>query len=186
MAGFSQSVEFTGLNEALRILRQVRNLGEDPTPLLGIFGAILERSVIKRFESSKGPGGVPWPRSKRTLGKKKRGVPSGKTLVDTGDLRNSIRYVVRPGEVEIGSDGLKNPIKAVANQFGSNRQTVVVKHTRTINSAFGVPLPQAKSITIRGHGRVTNLPARPFIGIDADDRADVNEAAREYLIGLFK
>jgi phage gpG-like protein len=178
--GFATEVDVVGLDGLKRIATRVNNLGEDTTPLLEIFGSVLEASVLRRFGEQRGPGGVPWPKSKRAL---KQG---GKTLTDTGDLRDSIRYVIRPGEVEVGSDGLKNPVKAIANQFGSHRQAVVLAHTRTINSAFGVPLPKPVTFNVRPHGMVTNLPARPFVGIDDEDKADMHELGLEYLKGLFQ
>jgi len=189
VTGFSLDVRVTGLEDARRIAQRVRNLGEDPEPLLQIAGSILEASTIRRFQTKQGPGGIPWPPSKRGAGSivGENGPNRHSTLVDTGDLRDSIRYEVRPGEVEVGSDGLKNPVKAIANQVGSNRQTVVLPHTRTITSAFGVPLPGGpKTVNVRAHGRITNLPARPFVGIDDDDRRDVTDAWLDYLRSLFR
>ncbi len=186
-------VEVAGLDNARRIAKRVENLGEDPSVLLNIAGGILEASVIRRFDEERGPGGVVWPKSRRaggySVGRKGPRQPrgkGGKTLTDTGDLRDSIRFVVRPGEVEVGSDGLKNPVKALANQFGSNRQAVVLAHTRTINEAFGVPLPSPVTVNVRPHGRITNLPARPFIGVDDQDRDDIQDAWLDHLKGLFK
>jgi phage gpG-like protein len=110
----------------------------------------------------------------------------GKTLVDTGDLLSSVRNVVRPNEVEVGVDNLnKDPRVAQALQFGSHRQAVVVAHQRTITSAFGVPIP-TRTINVRAHGMITNLPARPFIGVDDVDRRDLNEAWLDHLKGLLK
>lgn len=185
--GFSSNVEVSGIEEARRILANVRNLGADPEPLLHIAGSVLEASVLRRFETGRGPGGVPWPMTKRQVGRAvgRHGPNKAQILVDTGDLRDSIRTRVTPSEVEVGSDGLKNPVKALANQFGSHRQTVVVRHTRTINSAFGVPLPAPKTIEVRAHGRITNLPARPFIGVDDEDRKEITDEWRDYLLGLF-
>lgn len=179
MAGFSATVDVTGLERARRIAAKVRELGGRPEPLLEVAGSVLEASTLARFTNEAGPGGIPWPKSKRALGEAvgPRGpLPAGKTLTDTGDLRDSIRYEVRPNEVTIGSDGLKNPVKALANQFGSRRQTVVVRHTRVIRSAYGVPLPEPRTVNVRSHGRVTNLPARPFVGVDADDRRELTRA----------
>ena len=163
---------------------QIRNLGENTTPLMNIAGSILEASTIRRFDQESGPGGIPWPKSKRALGLVK-GKPAGKTLTDTADMRDSVTHVVRPGQVEVGVDGLKNPIKAPANQFGVSSNGVVIRHTRTINSAFGVPLPAPKTVTVRGHARRMVIPPRPFIGLDDDDRRDLEEAWRDHLIGLF-
>lgn len=177
-----------GLERALRTLQRIRNLGADPRPLLEIAGAVLRDSILERFNNETGPDGIPWPKSRRALGLVKRNgkpVPGGKTLQDTGDLRDSIRYEVRPGEVEVGADGLKNPVKAVANQFGSRRPTVVGFHVRTINSAFGIPLPQPRQQFVSSHTRQTNLPARPFVGVNAADHDQLNEAWHDHLLGLF-
>lgn len=169
--GFSVSIEVDGIEDARRIARRVANLGENPQPLLEIAGSVLEASTIRRFEEQHGPGGVPWPPSKRA---EREG---GKTLFDRGDLFDSIRYEVRAAEVEIGFDDLNKPPGVVAAlHFGSHRQTVVVGHTRTVNEAFGVPLPKPVETFVRPHGRMTNLPARPMIGVDEDDRRDLTEA----------
>jgi len=180
MVGFSIRVEVTGLDEARRIAKQVENLGEETEPLLRIAGSVLEASVLSRFDTGRGPGGVPWPPSKRVL------KAGGKTLVDKANLEGSIRHVVRPGEVEIGVDARSESAKwGFVHQFGSNRQTVVVGHTRVVNQAFGVPLPSPVTATVRPHGRITNIPARPFLGIDDDDRRELTERWHDHLKGLF-
>lgn len=186
--GFHFDVEVTGLSRAYAILRQVRNLGEDLRPLMAIAGGVLEASTLRRFDTGTGPGGVPWPPSKAALGLVPRAsgkISPGKTLVDTGGLEGSVRHEVRPAEVEVGVDALTESARwAAAHQFGSKRQTVVVAHKRTINEAFGVPIPP-RVVEVRPHGRVTNLPARPFLGVDAEDRTDLEDAWRDHLKGLF-
>lgn len=186
--GFHVGVEVHGLEEARRIARAVSNLGEDQQPLLAIAGSILEASTLRRFETESGPGGVPWPKSKAALGLVKRAsgkIAPGRTLFDTGGLEGSVRHEVRPGEVEVGVDArTESATHAAAHQFGSHRQTVVVGHGRTINQAFGVPIA-AREVQVRPHGRVTNLPARPFVGVDDQDRADLNEAWLDHLRSLF-
>lgn len=188
MAGINVTIEVS-TDAIRRIARQVLNLGEDPRDLLEIAGQTLYASTIRHFDEERGPGGVPWPKSKRAEGEAPnyRGQKiAGKTLTDSSDLRDSVRYEVRPLEVEIGADGLKNPIKALANQFGSHRTTTVAFHTRVVNSAFGVPLPQPTTQFVSSHVRITNIPARPFIGADDQDKADVTELWLDHLKGLFR
>lgn len=186
--GFHFEVEVVGLERARRIARQVRNLGEDVRPLMAIAGGILEASTLRRFDTGKGPGGVPWPPSKAALGLVPRAsgkISPGKTLVDLGGLEGSVRHEVRSNEVEVGVDALTESARhAAVHQFGSHRQTVVVGHSRTINQAFGVPIPP-RTIEVRPHGRVTNIPARPFLGVDSEDRRDLEDAWRDHLKGLF-
>lgn len=186
--GFYVEVEVRGLENAQRIAARVRNLGEDTTPLLEIAGSVLEASTLRRFDEERGPEGVPWPKSQAALGRVPRAsgkISPGRTLFDTGGLEGSVRHEVRPGEVEIGVDALTESAKhAAAHQFGSHVQTVVLGHRRTINQAFGVPIPPTV-VEVRPHGRITNLPARPFIGIDSGDIADVEELWLDHLKGLF-
>lgn len=186
--GFSVQIEVVGLEKAHKVARALIALGEDTAPLLSIAGSILEGSTRARFASESGPGGIPWPKSKAALGLAPRAsgkIQPGLTLQDTGRLLGSIRHEVRPGEVEVGSDKRAGSASfAAAHQFGSHRQTVVMAHRRTINEAFGVPIP-AKVVEVRAHGRVTNLPARPFIGVDDGDRTDLAEAWHDHLQGLF-
>lgn len=186
--GFKATVEVRGLEDALRAARYVRNLGENPRPLLEIAGSILEASTLRRFDEGAGPGGIPWPPSRRALGQvvgKHGPNRPGKTLVDTGGLEGSVTHEVRSNEVEIGVDARTESARhAAAHQFGSHVQTVVLGHDRTINQAFGLPIAP-RTVHVRPHGRVTNLPARPFIGVDDDDRRDLGEAWFEYLRSLF-
>ncbi len=186
--GFYVEVRVAGLERARRIARQVKNLGEDQQPLLAIAGSILEASTLNRFQTESGPGGVPWPKSKAALGLVPRAsgkISPGRTLFDLGGLEGSVRHEVRPGEVEVGVDARTESARhAAAHQLGSHRQTVVVAHSRTINEAFGVPIAP-RSINVRPHGRVTNLPARPFVGVDQQDRDDLTEAWHDHLRSLF-
>lgn len=160
-----------------RALQQIRNLGANPAGLLDEFGGILEASTRARFDSGRGPGGVPWPPSRRVQ------RSGGKTLVDKGNLERSLRYEVQgSNRLLVGVDGRSESAKnAASHQFGVNKGVVVVTHTRVINSAFGVPLAASKTVRVRGHARRIRIPARPFLGIDSNDRADLREAAQSYL-----
>lgn len=178
--GFNIGVRVDGLENAQRIARRVRNLGEDPQPLLEIAGSVLEASTVQHFDEEKGPGGVPWPKSQRAL------RDGGRTLFEFGDLYDSVRSEVRANEVEIGFDDMnKAPGVVPALHYGSNRQTVVVAHERTVNEAFGVPLKPPVVARVRPHGRVTNLPPRPMLGVDDEDRRELEERWLEHLRGLF-
>jgi len=186
--GFATQIDATrGLEKPLAALNRLRELGADLRPFMEDARALLVRSVGRRFETGRGPGGIPWAPTKRQVRQAvgARGPNRARILVDTGDLQDSIRGEVGANYVEVGSDGLKSPVKALANQFGSHRQTVVVRHQRTVTRAFGATLAQPVTSTVRGHGRITNLPARPFIGVDDDDVAEIKEAWQGRLIREF-
>jgi phage gpG-like protein len=186
--GFATTIAVEGLEKALAALRKIRDLGGDISPFMVDAKDILVKSTLERFRTGKGPGGIPWKPTKRQSANAvgPYGPNREAILVRTGDLRGSIRGVTGPNYVEVGSDGLKNPVKALANQFGSNRQTVVVRHKRRQTTAFGALLREPVEVTVRGHGRITNLPARPFVGIDEEDKVEVKAAWQERIIRTFR
>jgi phage gpG-like protein len=176
MARRSVQIEIKNLAGARALFSKVRELGEDPQELLEIAGGILEASTRRRFDEGEGPGGIPWPPSKRAIRQ------SGKTLVDTGLLLGSIRYEVRPGQLEIGVDGLSESAKnAKSHQFGVNALVGISAHSRTINEAFGIPLPAPRVVNVKAHNRNMKIPARPFLGVDEIDRQDVKDEWKQHL-----
>lgn len=187
MTGWRTDVEVNGIAAAQRVLGRIQNLDESVGEILGSIGDLIESTVRLRFRDEKGPGGVPWPKSKRALGKAPNSTgrkEPGRTLFDTGELQNSLAVEKRPREVEIGFRGLDNPVKARANQYGVHGQSVVLAHTRVIKSAFGIPLPEAKVVNVRAHGRINNLPARPMLGMDDTLAADIEDISHTYLLDL--
>jgi len=176
-----------GLEKARSALAKLRELGEDLLPFMEDARTILVRSVLGRFETGRGPGGIPWAPTKRQTRQAvgTRGPNKARILVDTGDLQDSIRGEVGSNYVEVGSDGLKNPVKALANQFGAHGQTGVKRHYRLVRSAFGAPLAEPTLAYVRAYGRIVNLPARPFVGIDDQDVEDVKETWQERIIRTY-
>lgn len=180
-----RGVKFTISTDSVAARRQIgilRRLGVDGAGILEQVGQVLTASAKNRItNTNKGPDGVPWPPSQRVR------LHGGKTLYDKHNLENALRYEVQGADrVVIGVDGQSESAKnAAAHQFGSNRLTVVVGHTRTIHSAFGVPFPEPRVVKVRPHARTTNIPARPFLGVDSDDRLDVREAVKNYVRTLF-
>lgn len=108
-----------------------------------------------------------------------------KILVDTGVLEGSIRWVTRPGELEIGVDQMGESTRnAHVHQFGFSGAVSIPVHTREIKQAFGIPLPEPKTVTVKAHSRNMNIPQRAFLGIDDMDKADMREVAVDYLRSL--
>jgi phage gpG-like protein len=156
------------LPAARALFEKVREFGADPTGLLDIWGALLEASTRRRFDTGTAPGGVPWPPSIRAK------LQGGKTLVDKGNLEGSIRYAVRPNELEVGIDGVGASSKfAYVHQFGAH---IVPKEAK----ALRFPLPGGGFAVVSS----VDIPARPFLGIDEDDKLDMKETGGEYLRSL--
>ena len=106
-------------------LNKIRGLAEmDRKSLNAALGQGVRASTLERFRTGKGPDGRRWPTSKRAL------AEGGRTLVDSGQLRNSI---------QVRSD-------ATGFAVGTN-----VKHAST--HQYGVRTSASKSTAAGSHGR---------------------------------
>ncbi|WP_377066988.1 phage virion morphogenesis protein [Roseovarius ramblicola] len=137
----------------------------DMTPLMRRIGNVLETSVSERFEQSKGPDGGPWPVSIRAR------EEGGQTLIDSARLRDSIVTEVEPRAVEIGS----SLDYAATHQFGA---TIKPRDAK----ALAFRLPGGQFVTV---GQV-EIPARPFLGFDARDEADIGDTVEAYFREAFQ
>lgn len=137
-------------------------------------GAALAVSVSRRFQREVGPDGTAWKPSKRAL------RTGGKTLRLSGRLWQSVTHRPSDDGVEVGV----SPAYAAAHQFGAKieRQAGTVttfhgidKRSGEISARF-VKKGKAGFAQDHQHGPyVIELPARPFLGIDEEDRSTISE-----------
>lgn len=160
MAGANVRIEIIDA-EVKAALDGLAARGEDLQPAMDRIGSMLVASVIHRFETGAGPGGTPWAPSIRAR------TEGGKTLVDKARLRTSITYVPGPTSVEIGT----NVVYAAIHQFGG---TIHAKNAPHLVFKVGGQFVSKDQVTI---------PARPFLGIDEGDRAEINHILRDHLMG---
>lgn len=178
-----------GLGVAKGLFSRIRQFGADPSELLGIWGALIEASTRTRFDTGRGPFGIPWPITKRQISGAvgASGPVKNKILVDKGILEGSIRFAVHPHAFEVGVDGVGESVRnAHVHQFGFQGTIQIPAHDRTITQAFGIPLPSPKTFQVRAHSAQQNIPKRAFLGIDDVDRTDMKEVALEHLRELLK
>ena len=136
-------------------------------------GSRLVASVIDRFETVSGPGGVPWKKSGRAARE------AGQTLTDTGRLRSSIAYNLTPDGIEVGT----NVVYAAIHQFGGEirqqgRSQVLAFNARGNRFASRRATRARKTGAVRVSfaqiaARVIEMPARPFLGLDDRDRVAI-------------
>jgi phage gpG-like protein len=159
-------IESSGLGRAIkRAIAQTRDLG----PLFEDSADILEASTDLRFDTGIGPGGIPWPRSRRAA------EQGGKTLVDRGLLRGSMTREVGEKHMEFGVDGQSLSAKyADTHQHGRIIRPVRAKKLVFTGAEGGIVF--ADEVTI---------PVRPFIGIDDQDSADLEDHWTRTLEGAF-
>jgi len=132
----------------------VHRLGDLTTPFNDI-GEYLHQSTDDRFSKKVAPDGSPWaPLSAVTLARKKgTGI-----LREKGTLQDTLRKQVTSTELAFGTD---RPYGAV-HQFGQKKGAS--------GSAKGHPIPWG------------DIPARPYLGLSAEDETEVLFIIHEYLL----
>jgi phage virion morphogenesis protein len=146
---------------ARQALARIVASGEDLSPLWRRLSADLERSTVRRFEREVAPDGVPWLPSKAAQGLAPRasgGIRPGLTLNDSGALKLGILAQWTHDSLSVGVEAGGGPgIYAAIHQFGGTPDM----H----------PLP-------------ASLPARPYLGLSADDRALIEAETVDWLAML--
>ncbi|MDE0392819.1 MAG: phage virion morphogenesis protein [Rhodospirillales bacterium] len=142
--GSSVVVDTAPLDGALARLAAVLS---HPDGIMDAIGRYLVGSAHRRFERERAPDGTPWLKSARAI------AEGGRTLTNTGQLRNSIAHTVTDGgrAVEVGS----GVVYAAIHQFGGHA----------------------------GRGRRARIPARPYLGVDEHDRDAITHIVSRALQG---
>ena len=145
---------------ALAAMAQLMMTAENKTRLFDEIGVSLTEAARLRFIDQAGPDGQPWVPSYRATNQ------GGETLRDKGVLMNSLTHVVLADGVEYGT----NVPYAGPLHFGAEIQAVNGPFLR-----FKIPgggWVSKKSVT---------LPARPFLGINADDEQTIADIINDFL-----
>lgn len=154
MTGATLSVTLDA-REAERVFTHWRRLGRDTTPIMRAVGEKLVPNTHDRFDAGKDPTGQAWAGLSPAYKAVKRGP---RILVESGmgggGLMGSITFDAGRDLVVVGS----NKPYAAIHQFGG-----------TIERAFG----RVRPVTI---------PARPYLGISAEDRRDVLDVLEAFYI----
>ncbi len=143
-------------------LERLARRAADAHPLMDAIGAAMESSTMQRFEDERAPDGQRWKPSLRAL------QSGGVTLTDTGRLKGSMTHRATRDTAEVGT----NVIYAGVHQGGA---TIRGKSGGRLK--FAIP-----GLGFRSPLEVV-IPARPFLGIDQDDRDTIEELVDGYLMG---
>lgn len=148
MSGFGLTLTYDDLGIRRRMTSLAAFPGALKTEVLGPIGATLESTTVERFDTGVGPDGESWEPSLRAE------ITGGKTLVETGILRDSIHFVVEDSAVEIGSADIRSAI----HQFGG------VIHAKT-SAGLNFMLADGLGVTVDS----VTMPERPFVGKSPED-----------------
>lgn len=171
MTGATFTVEFDALAARERIGVLMDRM-ENPQPFLQAVGLGLVESTKRRFDQGVAPDGSAWaPHAPSTIRQRiKSGKVPLKILVSDGLLRGSIITQVEGQSVRVGSNAVGDQSAyAAIHQFGGS----INRPART-GRAFG-----RQNVAIPAH--TITMPARPYLGVSADDEADILELADLWL-----
>lgn len=159
MSGIRFLFEASGLYEAETRLSRLTDL--DGGTFLDTMGALIVSQTQRRITSEKtAPDGTPW----------KENSQKTETLVESGQLRDSIDHVVSGDQVEVGS----SKIYAAVHQMGAIIVPVEMSH---LVFNLGGRTIFAKQVTI---------PARPYLGLSSQNQWELQAVAESMLEDLIR
>jgi phage virion morphogenesis protein len=154
MSGVALEITETGLTEALLT---IDGIAEAPTgELMEGIGRLVQEQTRRRIEQEKtSPAGAAWQPNRAGTS----------ILFQSGALSRSIDYAAGEDSVQVGS-GL---VYARIHQDGG---TIRPKNAKALVFQMGNQLVFARSV---------DIPARPYLGLSADNQNEVVEAAEDWL-----
>jgi phage gpG-like protein len=148
-----------------RLLKKLRSYAEiDKRRINAALAEGVRESTLERFKESRSPEGKRWKTSIRAASE------GGKTLIDTSQLRNSIRSSSDDSGFSVGT----NVKHAATHQFGTQGRTIRARRAKTLRFQIGGAWGSKKK------GRI-NIPARPFLGLSDEDMQEIKSTVEEYI-----
>lgn len=148
--------------DTTRLIKQLKKFKDiDVKGINSNIAESLRTSTLDRFKESRDPEGKKWKTSIRAASE------SGKTLVQTAQLRNSIRSKADKSGAAIGT----NVKYAATHQFGDKR-TIRAKSNKGLRFNISGHWVIKKKVKV-------NIPARPFLGISKEDEEEIKGILQE-------
>ncbi len=181
MAGTRLTIDKAELERLSALMAE--QAARDTSGLMRRLGEYLLESTQRRFKDQVKPNGEKWKElDERYARRKKRNKDTVLTL--RGYLRSYIHYQVTGGDsVEVGS----NQKYAAIHQFGGEIDMPERQATVRYRSVAGKVLFAGKkhkraterAVTVPVH--FVKIPARPFLGLSAEDDREISRIIREWL-----
>lgn len=149
-----------------KLLSRMKGLSNlDKKSLNEALAETLRESTLERFKQGRGPSGKRWKTSIRAA------QSGGKTLIDSTDLRNSIKSSADETGFAVGT----NVIYAATHQIGAPKRTIRAKKAKVLRFRVNGHFVSKKQVQV-------SIPARPFLGVSDDDMEEI-EAMLEDFVG---
>ena len=157
------SIRLEGDTRAM--LRKIRGFAElDKKKINAAIGEGVRESTLERFKTSKGPDDKTWKTSIRAA------TEGGRTLVQTAQLRNSIRSKSDASGFAVGT----NAKHAATHQFGEQGRTIRARRAKTLRFQVGGRWVSKKKVKI-------NIAARPYLGLSDDDMQEIKGTVEDFI-----
>ena len=147
------------------MLRRIRSFSEiDRRSINAALAEGVRESTLERFRQSKGPDGRRWKSSKRAI------LEGGKTLVKTGQLRNSIHTRSDASGFAVGT----NAKHAATLQFGEPGRTIRARRKKVLRFQYNGKWVSKKQVRVK-------IPARPFLGLSEEDMQEMKATVEDFI-----
>lgn len=163
MASISIRVE----GEASKLLSRMKALSNlDKKSLNEALAEGLRESTLERFKQSRAPSGKRWKTSIRAA------ESGGKTLIDTAQLRNSIKSAADESGLAVGT----NVVHAATHQIGVSNRTIRAKTAKGLRFRVNGHFVTKQQVQV-------SIPARPFLGVSDDDMDEIKATVEDFVGG---
>lgn len=161
MAGTSIRLE----GDVSALLRRMRAYSEiDRRGLNAALAQSIRESTLERFRQSRDPDGKRWKTSIRAA------TTNGRTLIDTSQLRNSIKAYSDEKGFAIGT----NVKHAGTHQFGVSNRTIRAKSRKGLRFQVGGKWVTKQQVKV-------SIPARPYLGLSSEDMEEIKATVEEFV-----
>lgn len=158
------------VRRALEILRSKSN---DLAPLLKNIGEKLVDSTRERFPTATAPDGSPWATNTETTILRYLGMTKGNFKKD-GSLSKK----------GVAARGSKRPLTGKTEDLGTYISYQIVGNVLEVGSTTEYSAPQqygARKGSLGPNAPWGDIPARPFLGISAADKSNIELSILDYL-----
>lgn len=147
------------------LLRKMRSYSEiDRKGINAALAETVRESTPERFRQGRGPDGKKWKTSIRAAN------VGGRTLIDTAQLRNSIKSYYDEKGFAVGT----NVKHGATHQFGEKGRTIRAKTSRGLRFQVGGRWITKKQVKV-------NIPSRPFLGLSSGDMDEIKATVEEFI-----
>ena len=165
MSGVSVKVDDAA---ALAALRAAAALGANPYEMLLEISEYGAESTRERFQTQVGPNGTPWApvQGARPETKKDPRILTGAT--------STLRNTIVPQATDTQASWGTNVVYALIHQLGGKTRPHEIRARRAKTLAFAFSGAGGDPVFRRlVHHPGSDIPARPFLGLDAVDRFEI-------------